>query len=455
MRPPILRALPILALAVFAGCADWSAVERAELPRLASSAAPAPVSGGIGVPTVFTLAIENSGLESATLTLEDAIVQDWSGAALPDDVGVVFVGALPTVAAQSSVDLQLEVTPAQALEAGVLELVFSSTPESTPVELVVDVPFAVAADWDGDGADHTAAGGNDCNDQDATISPDAAEVWYDGVDQDCDGNDTDADEDGYSVSDDCNDDEPTAFPGGTEVWYDGIDQDCDGNDADQDGDGFASTEVGGADCNDLDATVQPGVADGGIVGEDDDCDGLTDEDDATEGMVVLTEVMRASRNGASATWFEVYNTTDHDVVIGGWTVRTDTVITEVVLTADSPPLAPDASLVVCADPTVAASLAIPCAATLADWPALNAASDSIQLSVERLEVDRLRWSAAWPGGSSVALSLDPRAYDSVDNDDASAWCDATGTWLDDELGSPGQVNPRCSASVAGPTYTSP
>jgi len=58
---------------------------------------------------------------------------------------------------------------------------------------------------------------------------------------------------GYVEDDtDCDDGDPGVNPGRDEVWYDGVDQDCDGVDDDQDGDGVPA----GDDCDDTDATVQ-------------------------------------------------------------------------------------------------------------------------------------------------------------------------------------------------------
>ena len=74
----------------------------------------------------------------------------------------------------------------------------------------------------------------DCDDSDIDISPDATEIPYDGIDQDCDPStvDDDLDGDGYGVEDgDCDDADPDRNPGATDVPDDGIDQDCDGEDA--------------------------------------------------------------------------------------------------------------------------------------------------------------------------------------------------------------------------------
>lgn len=55
---------------------------------------------------------------------------------------------------------------------------------------------------------------------------------------------------------DCDDTDPDRSPLLPEVWYEGVDQDCDGNDAYPDGDGEHWVEFGGTDCEDTDPSVQ-------------------------------------------------------------------------------------------------------------------------------------------------------------------------------------------------------
>lgn len=94
-----------------------------------------------------------------------------------------------------------------------------------------------------------------------------------------DPNDIDDDEDGYTENQgDCDDESNNTYPGAIEIPYDGIDQDCDGNDlTDIDGDGYDSIEVGGDDCDDNNADVNPGAIDV-CNGIDDNCDGRVDEE---------------------------------------------------------------------------------------------------------------------------------------------------------------------------------
>lgn len=101
----------------------------------------------------------------------------------------------------------------------------------------------------------------------------------DGGQDDGGGDDSRPDSDGDGIHDgaDCAPSNPEVYPGAVDIPYDGIDQDCNGEDLiDADGDGFDGTEAGGDDCDDTNAEINPGATDGGN-GRDDDCDGEVDE----------------------------------------------------------------------------------------------------------------------------------------------------------------------------------
>jgi hypothetical protein len=130
--------------------------------------------------------------------------------------------------------------------------------------------------------------GGDCDDEEPTANPSGIENWYDGIDQDCDGNDADQDLDGYDSNavpggTDCDDNDPSLNPAALELWYDGVDQDCDGNDSDRDGDGQEAAEVGGTDCDDSNPDAYAGAVEIWYDGVDSDCSGGSDFDSDRDG----------------------------------------------------------------------------------------------------------------------------------------------------------------------------
>ncbi|MGK0347319.1 MAG: hypothetical protein ACI855_003403 [Myxococcota bacterium] len=143
----------------------------------------------------------------------------------------------------------------------------------------------------------------DCNDDDASIYPEAPEPDCDDpIDRDCDGlaPAIDVDEDGFAACLDCDDDDAGVFPGAVERCN-GVDDDCNDTvdddaldavpfyaDTDGDGSGDAASStraceapagfvVSDDDCDDSRAEIAPSV-DETCDGVDQNCNGAIDED---------------------------------------------------------------------------------------------------------------------------------------------------------------------------------
>ena len=121
----------------------------------------------------------------------------------------------------------------------------------------LDAAISPAADEVCDGID------NDCDsaidDADSSVDFSGITPWYADLDGDGYGDPSsplsacDPGDDYVTDDSDCDDSDVDAYPGAAEVWYDGVDQDCDGgSDYDADGDGYDTVESGGDDEDDSD-----------------------------------------------------------------------------------------------------------------------------------------------------------------------------------------------------------
>ncbi|MBT3221814.1 MAG: hypothetical protein HN348_22275 [Proteobacteria bacterium] len=279
----------------------------------------------------------------------------------------------------------------------------------------------------------------DCNDDDDSIHPDAKEVYYDGVDQNCDNrHDYDRDEDGYAAELygglDCNDQNDGISPDALENYYDGIDQNCDGlSDFDADGDGW-DVEPQGDDCNDSAAEIYPGgiERDDGI---DQDCDGKIDEGFIDLGDLIVTEVLLdpEQADDVEGQYIEILNLSQRDVYLS-----------EVIIGSldgfdylNNVWLGPGEMAVYCSSTRIQTNGGIQCNGKL---PAVLGDDDWLKLEFDSLVVDEVDWGSWQTPLPGYAWELSASKQDGDLNDDETSWCLAQNTFGDGDYGSPGSAN---------------
>jgi hypothetical protein len=256
----------------------------------------------LGQSAAVSLTVTNTGDLDLALTAEIAAAD---AAAWTVDL------AEPALAPGAASALELSVVPS---DWGNYDATLTVSDEASGETVLVSITLDVQIDADGDGYGSIETGGGDCDDADLSVSPGADEIWYDGIDQNCDGaDDYDQDGDGVIVDDDCDDTDPSSFPGNEEEWYNGVDNACDGgDDYDQDGDGVTVDE----DCDDTDPDVLPGVPEIWYDGVDQNCDGADDYDQDGDGVTVDTDCDDEdplTYPGAPEIW---YNGVDNDCAGG-------------------------------------------------------------------------------------------------------------------------------------------
>ncbi|MFZ5477312.1 MAG: MopE-related protein [Myxococcota bacterium] len=260
---------------------------------------------------------------------------------------------------------------------------------------------------------------------------------------------TDADGDGYSSEaaggEDCDDGNPAIHPGANEVWYDGIDQDCDDlSDYDQDGDGDDADGYGGADCDDLDADIGPSAPET-LDLEDDDCDTWVDEDFVVAGSVVVSEIMHHPLAVADTAgeWFEIANTGAFDIDLVGFVVGGDD--GDSVTIEDTTVVAAGGVVVLAVNGSTASN-----GGAMVDYvydrTDLSLSSDDNLILTQAGEVIfDVEWTSAWYDADGASLSLDPDHFAWSDARTSAYWCPARTAMSGGDHGTPAAANDHCTS----------
>ncbi len=351
---------------------------------------------GVGATEVQELAISNVCAGDTPLEVDAGFGTGTSDA---------FTGELiiePLEPGETAIVTVAFTPPDFEVHTGLLEL-SSNDPDSPLVAVVLS--GSSSADQDGDGYPAMDAGGTDCDDADPTVNPGADEIWYDGVDQDCDG----------------------------------------ASDFDQDGDGHDSADYGGDDCDDTDPSAVPGAGETVQDGLDDDCDGLVDEDFIGAGDIIVTEIMvnPLAVSDVYGEWFEVYNTTRVDIDMVGWVLDADDGDVHTVGSSLVVPARGYAVLGVDDDTSANGGVSLDYAFPRTEF-SLADSGDSIFLYVDGGAIFDLSYTSRWPLTAGASLSLDPDYSDAAYTGLSDYWCEATSSLASGDLGTPGDDNDACS-----------
>lgn len=166
------------------------------------------------------------------------------------------------------------------------------------------------------------------------------------------------------------------------------------------------------------------------------------------GDLVITEVMQNPSvvGDGSGEWFEVQNVSGSDINIDGWTISDSDNDSHLISNGGTLNVAAG-GFVVLGNNTDAGSNG---GAAVdygygGSWFLSNSADEVILTAPDSVEFDRIEYDGgtAWPDPTGASMSLDVDFTSTSANDDGANWCEATATYGDGDLGSPGAANPIC------------
>jgi hypothetical protein len=208
---------------------------------------------------------------------------------------------------------------------------------------------------------------------------------------------------------------------------------------------------GGPDDNtpdDIQGAVQTELGDGewvtctlaGCVSE------VVDLSALVYGDLVITEIMQDPSIvlDADGEWFELLNLSGVPVLLDG--IEVSDAGSDFVVVSTTHVVGPGefALFAVSADPAVNGGIVPDVVYPYGDMVMANG-DDEVVVGYDGLVIDQVYYDGGvvFPDGSGRAMSLDPSAFDAVDNDDGAQWCFVSEYYDANNRGTPGALNPLC------------
>lgn len=202
--------------------------------------------------------------------------------------------------------------------------------------------------------------------------------------------------------------------------------------------------------------VEPGeTCDDGNLVPGDGCSALClDEyvEDLAPGMIIITEIMKNPKLAPDATgeWIEIMNVSNKPLDINGWTLKDAGNDLHVIAAGGALTVGPGEMAVLGASADKQVNGGVDMDYVYAGFTLGNGGDEVILVAPDGtpdgMIVDAVAYDDAnFPDTSGVAMSLDPGAYDDAENDSGGNWCDSVFPLPGGDFGSPGGINPSCSA----------
>lgn len=205
-------------------------------------------------------------------------------------------------------------------------------------------------------------------------------------------------------------------------------------------------------ANWCEATTTLSGGDAGTPGaSNDECDAPPPPPPPAAVQLVIDEVMQnpSAVADASGEWFEVYNPTSSGVDINGWTIADNDTDSHVINNGGPLVVPAGGYLVLGNNSDVTTNGGVTVDYVFTGIALANGADELVLFDGAMSESDRIEWDGGtvWPDPDGASMTLGDL---SSDNNDGANWCEATSTYGDGDLGTPGSANDSCVAPPPPP-----